>query len=96
MNRLRPVLALLLLLAFAPLPGSAAPPREPLRASAPPWLSVRGLPARVQGFIRNVMAKTGCAIDPLGRCLPVTNAEPEPRRAGGSAGGSTEDCQDSR
>ncbi len=79
-NRLSVPVVLVCLFAASHLTAHAAPPREGSRPAA--TATTRDLPqelaAAVVKFIRSITGKTGCAVDPLGRCQPFTTTTAEP------------------
>lgn len=88
------ILGFLCGLSFAPLPGRAAPKPERTLAvqSAHRGFLMPELVGKLLTLLRSVSEKTGCAIDPLGRCVPATTTEQEPI----CPGDNTQTCQDWR
>lgn len=71
------MLLVLFTIALAPSLGAASPaPESPRSKSATAAQAARGatLANQVLTLLRNIVEKTGCAIDPLGRCVPAPTA----------------------
>ncbi len=79
-NRLSVPVVLACLFVASHLTAHAALPREgsrPAATATAPDLP-RGLAAAVVKLIRSITGKSGCAVDPLGRCQPSTTTTAEP------------------
>ncbi|HKI03232.1 MAG TPA: hypothetical protein VKK31_14740 [Thermoanaerobaculia bacterium] len=72
----RKVLVLLLLASVLAAPGAFAGPRRPVKSPEP---VPRALVSRAWSFLASLWSKTGCNIDPDGRCIGDAGKLPLPQ-----------------